>query len=69
MHEGTIVRVRVDRGFGFIATPDQPDAFFHAKDVADELLPFDERLQEMRVRFDVIGTDKGPRAKNVRAAI
>ena len=65
MNEGTITGVRLDRGFGFIAVSGERDVFFHYKQLADEL-PFDEKLQERRVRFDVENSPKGPRAVNVR---
>jgi cold shock CspA family protein len=65
MHEGTITSLRLDRGFGFIAAPNQPDIFFHVNDLADDL-PFDEALEQRRVRFDIVSTGKGPRAANVR---
>ena len=65
MHEGTITRLVLDRGFGFIAFPNEPDAFFHQKDLVD--LEWTDQLTELRVRCDLISTSKGPRAKNVRA--
>ena len=67
MHDGTIIRLHLSRGFGFIASPNQPDTFFHCKDLADGL-PFDETLQELRVRFDIVTTAKGQRAASVRPA-
>jgi cold shock CspA family protein len=67
MYEGTIRTIVADRGYGFIVTPNQPDCFFHMSDVVD--LEWGEQLTELRVRFDIIGSPKGPRAKNVRAAI
>lgn len=68
MPEGFISRVIVDKCFGFIKTPNQPDCFFHMSDITDEELTFDETLLERRVRYDVVNTDKGLRAKNLRAA-
>jgi cold shock CspA family protein len=66
MHEGTVKAVRLDKGFGFISSPNQPDVFFHASELIE--LPFDETLRERRVRFNIIGTGKGPKAAGVRAA-
>ena len=66
MAEGYVKKLVLDRGFGFIAESGEPDVFFHAKDVDDGLL-FDESLEQRRVRFDLIETDKGPAALNVRA--
>ena len=67
MHRGTIVSLQLDRGFGFIFEKQgEPDIFFHAKDVVG--VEFNERLKERRVQFDVVTTDKGPRAANVQPA-
>lgn len=66
MYQGTICNVVQDRGFGFINLPGQPDVFFHANDLVD--LAFDETLQERRVRFEIVQTEKGNRAKCVQAA-
>ena len=65
MPEGYVKRLVLDRGFGFIAESGEPDVFFHAKDVDDDLL-FDESLQDRRVLFNLIDTEKGPAALNVR---
>jgi cold shock CspA family protein len=66
MHSGTVVCVHEDRGFFFIhEQTGQPDIFGHAKDLVG--MPFDGTLYERRVKFDVIETDKGPRAKNIQA--
>jgi cold shock CspA family protein len=67
MYVGTITRLMLDRGFGFISSPRQPDVFFHCRDLAEDL-PFDETLQERRVKFDVLTTSRGPRAQDVRPA-
>jgi cold shock CspA family protein len=67
MHEGTITAVNVARGFGFIGEPNGPDVFFHMSDCID--LEWGEQLTELRVRFDIVSTPKGNRARNVRAAI
>jgi cold shock protein len=65
---GTITTLKADKLFGFIAPSDgSPDCFFHRNDLV-EPLTFDGRLQERRVQFDVVNSEKGPRAKNVRAA-
>lgn len=68
MHEGTITRIVMERGFGFIGEAGQPDVFFHASDLADGM-EFCEQLLELRVRFNIIATAKGLRAANVQAAI
>ena len=67
MHEGTILRVLVDRGFGFIGEPNGPDVFFNINDCIE--LEWTEQLVGLRVRFEIINTPKGMKARNVRAAI
>jgi cold shock CspA family protein len=67
MYEGTVCTVNLGRGFGFVAASGQGDLFFHASDLID--LEFNEQLIERRVRFDITSTAKGPRARNVQAAI
>ncbi len=66
MEAGTIKAVRVDRGYGFIHSGGR-DIFFHVTGVADGLA-FDEQLVERRVEFNIVGSEKGDRAVNVRAA-
>jgi cold shock CspA family protein len=66
METGTVVAVKLDKGFGFIHASGR-DIFFHVKDVADGLA-FDETLRERRVEFNVVDTDKGPKAVAVRPA-
>lgn len=66
MHDGTILSVRIDKGFGFIGEPNSPDLFFHVNDCID--LEWTEHLKGQRVQFEVISTPKGMKARNVRAA-
>ncbi len=65
--QGTIHRIRADKGFGFIR-PDgdhgQGDHFFHRSALVDVV--FDERLLNMLVEFDSTMNDKGLTAQNVR---
>ena len=63
---GTISRIAIARGFGFISADDGgPDVFFHMKD-CDPGLPFDEALIERHVEFNTTPSDKGLRANSVR---
>ena len=63
MAEGTVKRI-TDRGFGFIATDEAQDMFFHCSNVDGEF----ESLQEgQRVSYSVGSGPKGPRAENVRS--
>lgn len=67
IHSGYVKSINLDRGFGFLAEPDQPDIFFHV----DELGPgleWDETLTGRRVKFKVFGTGRGPKAFDVRPA-
>ena len=64
---GTVKSIIVDRGFGFIAVPGEDDVFFHYRGLCGGL-EFNEQLVERRVRFNVIESEKGPRAGAVRPA-
>ena len=59
---GTIKRI-TDKGFGFIATADGPEYFFHQS--ACSGTPFDEMREGQAVSFIVGQGPKGPRAENV----
>ncbi|MDG2221754.1 MAG: cold shock domain-containing protein [Rubripirellula sp.] len=63
MEQGTIKRI-TDKGFGFIARPnDQTDLFFHSSAVngAD----FDDLREGQQVTYTLGKGPKGPRAENV----
>lgn len=61
---GTIKK-KTDRGFGFIAREGETkDLFFHSKDLVD--VTFDQIQEGDKVTFEVVQTDKGPAAKNVK---
>ncbi len=64
MQNGTIKKVVSDRGFGFIATDDGTEYFFHRDGVAN----FDALQGGEKVTFDVQSSPKGPRANNVKLA-
>ena len=68
--DGTIIRLVIDRGFGFIATSGETgkDIFFNVRDLDTEL-KWTDQLIERRVTFNPVGTDRGPRAANIRAAL
>jgi cold shock CspA family protein len=68
MADGTIVSVKTDRGFGFISRSPGDEIFFHCTEL-DPTLEFSDRLIEMAVTFDVgEGSQRRPRAVNVRPA-
>jgi CspA family cold shock protein len=61
---GTIARLQMEKGFGFIKSGEGADYFFHRTAVYGEGL---ENLHEGdSVEFDVGQGPKGPRAENVR---
>ncbi len=62
---GTIKRL-TDRGFGFIATPDGVEYFFHHS--ACTTRPFDSMHEGDSVTFTLGRGPKGPRAENVTPA-
>jgi len=58
---GTIKRI-TDKGFGFIATPDGTEYFFHQS--ACTSTPFDSMREGEQVTFTVGQGPKGPRVEN-----
>ncbi|HVX63998.1 MAG TPA: cold shock domain-containing protein [Pirellulales bacterium] len=66
MPTGTIKKLVMDKGFGFIAMDNGKDVFFHHSVVADQ--QFDNLTEGQRVEFEIQqGGDggKGPRASAV----
>jgi len=59
---GTIKRI-TDRGFGFIATAEGTEYFFHQS--ACTHTRFDDLREGQAVSFSVQQSPKGPRAENV----
>ncbi len=65
---GTVCSLRLDRGFGFVKLNGTgEELFFHANSVVD--LPFDGRLEQMEVQFELEHEPHRPRPRaiNVRA--
>jgi len=67
MTTGSIKRLVQDRGFGFIAGDDGQEYFFHRGGL-DSSLEFDRLTGGERVSFDIERSEKGLRARGVRAA-
>lgn len=67
MPEGTIKKLVQDRGFGFIASEDGRDYFFHRSGL-DTSMNFDSLTGGERVTFEIEASQKGPRAHRVRLA-
>ena len=64
--KGTI-KTKPDRGFGFISREGEiKDLFFHSNDLVG--VTFDELQVGAAVTFDIVESEKGPAAKNVKLA-
>jgi len=61
---GTIKRLVNGKGFGFIATDEGTEYFFHQSACAST--SFDELREGQNVTFDRGSGPKGPRAENVK---
>ncbi|MGA3184095.1 MAG: cold shock domain-containing protein [Candidatus Dormibacteria bacterium] len=64
---GTVKKVVQERGFGFITAEDGAEYFFHRSGL-DPSLNFESLAVGEHVSFAVETSDKGPRARQVRAA-
>jgi cold shock protein len=61
------VKTKTEKGFGFISREGEvKDLFFHSKDLVG--VTFDELQVGATVAFDVVDSEKGPRAANVKIA-
>ena len=67
MPEGTIKKIVADRGFGFIASEDGKEYFFHRTGL-DSSVNFDSLAGGESVSFEIEPSPKGPRAARVRVA-
>jgi CspA family cold shock protein len=63
MPQGTIRKLVMDKGFGFIQG-DKGDLFFHHSSVQDT--SFEELQEGQAVEFEEGTSPKGPRAENVK---
>ena len=63
---GTVKRIVIDKGFGFVRAADGSDYFFHRSACVD--VSFDDLREGQAVTFDRGDGPKGPRAENVRPA-
>ena len=66
MASGTIVRILIDKGFGFISDEGGVEHFFHQTAVQDAV--FETLREGQRVEFTVEESTKGPRAGDVRVS-
>ncbi|HET9480507.1 MAG TPA: cold shock domain-containing protein [Candidatus Polarisedimenticolia bacterium] len=63
MDNGKVKKVMKDRGFGFIATTDGREVFFHRSECRHS--DFESIEQGDEVGFEMEEVPKGPRARNV----
>ena len=63
MPTGTIKKLVLDRGFGFIAAEDGKEYFFHRSGAEGD---FDRLQGGEKVSFEIESSPKGPRANRVR---
>ncbi len=65
MPQGTVKWFNDTKGYGFI-TPDDgsPDVFAHYSDIQAE--GFKTLTEGQKVEFEVVSSEKGPRASNIR---
>jgi CspA family cold shock protein len=61
---GQIVKLRTDKGFGFIKGDDGNEYFVHRSAIRGVV--FEQLREGQSVTFDVGHGDKGPRAENVQ---
>ncbi len=62
--KGKVIRFNKNKGFGFIKTSDDKDVFFHYSELVME--GFKDIAVGSDVEFDVVETEKGLRASNVK---
>lgn len=63
MPTGTIKKLVLERGFGFIAAEDGKEFFFHRSGTEGD---FDRLMGGEKVSFEIETSPKGPRARSVR---
>jgi cold shock CspA family protein len=65
---GTVIRILLNRGFGFVRGMDGLSYFMHAKDVSPRVA-FDTMHEGQRVEFTPQpGGDRGPRAIEIKVS-
>ena len=66
--KGVIKNIIEEKGFGFIKVLDGTEYFFHKSDFLGfwDNLVTDRNSGQIEVEFDVVTSQKGPRAANVK---
>ena len=62
--KGKVIRFNKNKGFGFIKSEDEKDVFFHYSALVME--GFKDIAVGSSVEFDVLETEKGLRANNIK---
>lgn len=65
MATGKIKWFNTQKGFGFVTGDDGIDAFVHHSEIQGE--GFKDLAEGQEIEYDLVESDKGPRATNVRA--
>ena len=61
------IKTKTEKGFGFISREGETkDLFFHSTDLVG--VTFDALQEGAAVTFDIVESERGPRAKNVKLA-
>ena len=63
---GTVTRVFLTRGFGFLRGEDGVERFIHVSTINGNLA-WEQFKTGMKVTFDPVDGKKGPRAENIQA--
>ena len=65
MPQGTIKKLTTDKGFGFISyIGSRDELFFRHTTLIDTII--EELSEGQTVEYEVVQSDKGPRAENIR---
>lgn len=64
MPKGKVKKLLKDRGFGFIASEDGQELFFHRSGLAG--VEFDSLREGQGVEFEIENAPKGPRAVKIK---
>lgn len=65
MATGKIKWFNTQKGFGFVTGDDGVDAFVHHSEIQGE--GFKDLAEGQEIEYELVESDKGPRATNVRA--